>query len=69
MPLTQQNAATKMTLKRVGKRNAQLLYVAMDGLYPLWIPERFLRLPEGSTEDEARDWYENVVHLTSRDRF
>ncbi len=58
MPRTQISAATKMTLKSVGKRNTQLLYVAMDGLYPLWTPKQFLKFPEGSTEDEARDWYE-----------
>ena len=58
MPRTQISAATKMTLKSVGKRNKQTLYVAMDGLYPLWTPKQFLKFPEGLTEDAARDWYE-----------
>ena len=58
MPHTQINAATTMTLKWVDKRNVQLLYVGMDGLYPLWIPKRFLRFPKGLTKDAAREWFE-----------
>ena len=59
MPRTQISAATTMTLKRVGKHNKQFLYIAMDGLYPLWTPERFRRFPEGLTEDAARVWFED----------
>ena len=49
----------QMKVIEVGTGKHRQHLIAVDGMFfPLWLPDRFKQVPEGLTNEQLRDWYE-----------
>ena len=56
MDLKKDEIGTTMIAVGTGKHK-QRVYAAAGGFYPLWLPDKFKKVPEGLTTDELRKWH------------
>ena len=59
LPRTSIPEPARLKLARVGKRSQQQVYVASDGIYALWTPQKYRSLPANcKTPEQVREWFE-----------